>query len=77
MRVKRSKNEVSTLTRVPPATGQSGFQRSLFAATLVGIENPSKLRNIDVKGYALGSTATNRVVEPAIPTMATPSSART
>ena len=40
MRVKRSKNEVSTLTRVPPATGQSGFQRAQFAATLVGIEAP-------------------------------------
>jgi hypothetical protein len=32
MRVKRAKNEISTLTRVPPARGQQGFQQPSFAA---------------------------------------------
>jgi hypothetical protein len=32
----------------------------------VGIEAPSGLRNIDVKGYALGSATTNRTARPAI-----------
>ena len=41
MRVKRAKNEISTLTRVPPARGQSGFQQAQFAASLVGIEAPA------------------------------------
>ena len=66
MRVKRSKNEVSTLTRVPPATGQSGFQRALFAATLVGIEAPRSGANLDVKPYAISSLTTDRLVTPQI-----------
>jgi Domain of unknown function (DUF5916)/Carbohydrate family 9 binding domain-like len=66
MRVKRSKNEVSTLTRVPPATGQSGFQRAQFAATLVGIEAPRSGANLDVKPYAISNLTTDRVVTPQI-----------
>ena len=64
MRVKRSKNEVSTLTRVPPARGQSGFQRAQFAATLVGIEAPRGGANLDVKPYAISSLTTDRLVTP-------------
>ena len=48
MRVKRSKNEISTLTRVPPARGQSGFQQAQFAATLVGIEAPARRRRTSI-----------------------------
>ena len=66
MRVKRSKNEVSTLTRVPPATGQSGFQRAQFAATLVGIEAPRGGANLDVKPYAISSLTTDRVATPQV-----------
>ena len=66
MRVKRSKNEVSTLTRVPPATGQSGFQRAVFAATLVGIEAPRSGANLDVKPYAISNLTTDRLVTPQI-----------
>ena len=62
----RSKTETSYLTRIPASFARNGLTRTSSAATLVGIESPSKLRNIDVKGYALGSTATNRVVAPAI-----------
>jgi len=62
----RSKTETSYLTRIPASFARNGLTRTSSAATLVGIESPSKLRNIDVKGYALGSTATNRVIAPAI-----------
>ena len=61
MRVKRSKNEISTLTRVPPARGQSGFQQAQFAASLVGIEAPRGGANMDLKPYAISSLTTDRV----------------
>jgi hypothetical protein len=64
MRVKRSRNEVSTLTKVPPARGQSGFQSAQFAAALVGIAAPSGGANIDLKPYAISSLTTDRVVTP-------------
>ena len=64
MRVKRSKNEISTLTRVPPARGQSGFQYPQFAATLVGIVAPPSGANLDVKPYAISSLTTERVATP-------------
>jgi hypothetical protein len=64
MRVKRSKNEISTLTRVPPARGQQGFQQPQFAATLVGIVAPPSGANLDVKPYAISSLTTDRVGTP-------------
>jgi hypothetical protein len=64
MRVKRSKNEISTLTRVPPARGQSGFQYAQFAATLVGIEAPPSGANLDLKPYAISSLTTDRLAIP-------------
>jgi len=64
MRVKRARNEVSTLTKVPPARGQSGFQSAQFAAALVGLEAPSDGANIDLKPYAISSLTTDRVVTP-------------
>jgi hypothetical protein len=64
MRVKRSKNEISTLTRVPPARGQSGFQYPQFAATLVGVVAPPTGANLDVKPYAISSLTTERVATP-------------
>jgi uncharacterized protein DUF5916/cellulose/xylan binding protein with CBM9 domain len=66
MRVKRSKNEVSTLTRVPPARGQSGFQNAQFAASLVGLEAPPSGANLDIKPYAISSLTTDHVVDPRI-----------
>jgi hypothetical protein len=66
MRVKRSKNEVSTLTRVPPARGQSGFQNAQFAASLVGLEAPPSGANLDIKPYAISSVTTDHVVDPRI-----------
>jgi hypothetical protein len=64
MRVKRSRNEVSTLTKVPPARGQSGFQSAQFAAALVGVQAPSGGANIDLKPYAISSLTTDRVITP-------------
>jgi len=66
MRVKRSKNEVSTLTRVPPARGQSGFQNAQFAATLVGLEAPPNGANLDIKPYAISSLTTDRIATPSV-----------
>jgi hypothetical protein len=66
MRVKRARNEISTLTKVPPARGQSGFQSAQFAAGLVGIEAPPKGANMDVKPYAISNLTTDRTVTPQI-----------
>ena len=66
MRVKRSKNEISTLTQVPPARGQSGFQQAQFAASLVGIEAPRGGANLDFKPYAISSLTTDRVATPRV-----------
>jgi hypothetical protein len=66
MRVKRSKNEVSTLTLVPPARGQSGFQQAQFAASLVGIEAPRAGANMDLKPYAISSLTTDRAATPRV-----------
>jgi uncharacterized protein DUF5916/cellulose/xylan binding protein with CBM9 domain len=64
MRVKRSKNEISTLTRVPPARGQSGFQQAQFAASLIGIEAPRAGLTMDFKPYAISSVTTDNVSSP-------------
>jgi hypothetical protein len=62
----RWKTETTYLTRIPASYNQNGINRASDAATLVGIEAPTGVRNIDVKGYALGSTITNRTARPAI-----------
>lgn len=58
-RMVRWKNEVSYLSPVPLSWGRRGLHKLSSAGVLVGIEVPKKLRNIDVKPYALGSMATN------------------
>jgi hypothetical protein len=65
-RLVRWKSEASFLTHISAAYARNGLYRTANAATLVGIEAPRGLRNIDVKGYALGSTITNRTATPAI-----------
>jgi hypothetical protein len=69
MRVKRAKNEISTLTLVPPARGQQGFQQPSFAAMLVGIEAPAGGRSLDLKPYLTSNLTTDRVGRPADPTV--------
>jgi hypothetical protein len=66
MRVKRAKNEISTLTLVPPARGQSGFQQAQFAASLVGIEAPRAGANMDIKPYAISSVTTDQLAAPRV-----------
>jgi len=58
-RMVRWRNELTFLSRVPIAWGRRGLSMVSSAGTLVGIESPSRLRNLDVKPYALGSSLTN------------------
>ena len=60
MRVKRSKNEISTLSRVPPARGQTGVQQASLAASVVGLEAPTGGAPLDLKPFATSSAATGR-----------------
>ena len=51
LRVKRSKTEISFLSRVPPARGQQGLQQMSMAATVVGLDVPKSGRPLDLKPY--------------------------
>jgi hypothetical protein len=64
MRVKRSKNEISTLSPVPPSQGQQGVEQPAFAATLLGIEAPPTGRHIDLKPYVTSSVASDMRAAP-------------
>ncbi len=66
MRVKRSTNEMSLLTKVPPARGNSALVQTSFAASLVGIEAPRAGRNLDLKPYVTSSLTTNRTATPRV-----------
>ena len=65
-RMVRWKTEASFLTPIRASYGMSGLNRASDAATLTGFQAPTTLRNIDVKGYGLGSTVTNRTSRPPI-----------
>ena len=66
-RMVRWKNEVSFLTAVSPSLGgRRGLTRVSNAGTLVGLDSPGKLRNLDVKPYVLGSDVTNNLATPAV-----------
>ncbi|MDO8681251.1 MAG: DUF5916 domain-containing protein [Acidobacteriota bacterium] len=65
-RMVRWKNEVSYLSPVPLSWGRRGLYKLSSAGALVGVEVPKKLRNIDIKPYALGSTTTNTRSIPAL-----------
>ena len=60
MRVKRSSNEISTLTRVPPARGQTGVQQASLAASVVGLQAATSGALLDLKPFATTSAATGR-----------------
>ena len=59
----RRKNETAHLTPVPIAAGPGMFRLSV-AATLVGIEVESENRRLEVKPYAIGSSATDLTASP-------------
>ncbi len=63
-RMVRWKNEISFLSPVPLSWGRRALNKISSAGELVSIEVPEKLRNIDVKPYALGSTTTNNLANP-------------
>jgi hypothetical protein len=71
MRVKRATNEISTLTLVPPARGQQGFQQPSFAALLTGIQAPAGGRSIDFKPYVTSNVTADRVAKPLDPNLVT------
>ena len=54
------KNEMSFLAPVLASWGRPAMSRMSAAATVAGLEVPGKLRNIDLKPYALGSVATDK-----------------
>ena len=66
MRVKRSKNEVSFLTRMPNSRGQQAIQQISLGAVVVGMEVPSGSRLMDIKPYATSSLTTNRTSTPRV-----------
>jgi hypothetical protein len=61
------KNEISYLTRVPPAfgIGRGSFSASLFA-TMTGLEVPSGAKNLEIKPYAVGDLTTDNLVSPRV-----------
>jgi hypothetical protein len=66
MRAKRSKNERSLLTKVPPGRGDAAMAQASFAASMVGLEAPMAGRPLDIKPYATSSITTNRTVSPVV-----------
>jgi hypothetical protein len=65
-RTNRWKNEISYITHVPAARGQSALYQGSTAATLVGLEAPSGSRNIELKPYAISGLTTDRVRTPTV-----------
>jgi hypothetical protein len=63
-RMVRWKDEISYLSPVPVSWGRRGLNKLSNAGALVGLDLPSKLRNFDVKPFALGAVNTNRVASP-------------
>ncbi len=59
------KNEISYLTRVPPALGlgRADFSASLYA-TLIGLEAPPLSRNLEIKPYVIADITTDNLSTP-------------
>ncbi|MCC7415622.1 MAG: carbohydrate binding family 9 domain-containing protein [Acidobacteria bacterium] len=66
LRTNRWKNELSYITRVPAARGQSGLYQGAFAATMVGLEAPFGSRALDLKPYVVSDLTTNRAGTPSV-----------
>lgn len=58
-RVIRWKNEYAGVTPMPAAFGGSGLGQMQMAATLVGLNIPSRTRNLELKPYAVTSSTTD------------------
>ncbi|OFW29835.1 MAG: hypothetical protein A3H97_08835 [Acidobacteria bacterium RIFCSPLOWO2_02_FULL_65_29] len=59
------KNEISYLTKLPPALGlgRADFSASLYA-NLVGLEAPPLSRNLEIKPYVIADVTTDHVATP-------------
>jgi hypothetical protein len=60
MRIKRSKNEVTAITKLPAFRGSAGFQLTSFSATAVGMQVPRGSRSLDVKPYVTSNASADR-----------------
>jgi len=60
------RNEYSYITPIPASVGSVGHFRASLAATLVGIEAPVGLKNIDVKPFVTANVTTDRSASPAV-----------
>jgi Domain of unknown function (DUF5916) len=65
-RIVKWKNEWDHLTPIPASFSRDGIQRLSYAATLVGIETPSKVMNLELKPYVSGALLTDVDAEPAL-----------
>lgn len=65
-RMVRWKNELTFLSQVPITWGRRGLSKVSSAGTLVGIQAPTHLRNLDIKPYALASSTTNHRSTPVL-----------
>ena len=59
LRPSRTLNEISFLTRMPPARGAGAIQQMSQAATLIGLEAPPSSRTFEVKPYLTSSATTD------------------
>ena len=64
-RTVRWKNESSYVTTIPISAGPGIFRLSA-AGTLTGLEVPGDNRTLEIKPYAIGSLATDRLASPAV-----------
>ena len=60
----RWKNEFVYLSPVPRTQGVRGILKLSSAGTLVGLEAPPKVLNLDIKPYVLGASKADRTVDP-------------
>ena len=59
------KNEETYLSPIPASYSSRGLMKMSSAATLVGVEVPAALTNLEFKPYAISSVTTNKNADPA------------
>jgi hypothetical protein len=60
LRIKRSKNEVMSLTKIPPGRSAQVVQQASNAAAMVGLQVPPGGRTLDLKPFATSNVTTDR-----------------
>ncbi len=64
MRNNRWRNELSSLTLLPPARAVNAITQSSRAATMVGLHAPARSKNIEIKPYVTGDLTTDLTTTP-------------